>query len=390
MKRKALILPLMAFGLGLGSFVGTANATVVKEVKADNSYANIYYEIPDNVVGSYNVKANYNRQGDADNWKSVIMTRIPSLSSNGISIYGANIEMVYSGLGKLQFQLLDGDEWKSQEEVINSWTGEDVFEGKKFVYGNSSWTEIDVPVKGRYVVGNFGTCNWDMNGATYMAHDMQYEATVDMEFGDEFKIAYWDGISLTDYCGYNMLTPNANSYFCFTNGSDGNVQCYASGTYDLYFTDGNYDGSYKISSAINGDYTAEQLAARLMGMDISSGTCKDKGKYDVCRDMYDEMPDKEAFMNFGSLEIPQNQEDANYKYNKQMKDGYDRMMAWAAANGDVLTKDGVAQQNRFNPEFNESFASISETDSIALIVAISAVAGASLLGIYLLKKKKHN
>lgn len=381
---------LAALALGIGIFAGASNVKANKAAKADSDCL-VYYAIDKADVGSYTVKVNYNRQGDASNWKTAEMTKVSDLSTDDVYVYGATLQLVYGGLGKLQFQLYDGGSWLSQEEPVDSWTSDSVFANKIYTIDNE-WE--DAPRKGRYVVCEYGKGTWGMENATYMEHDGEYTAEVYMEFGDVFKIAYWNGFNFSDYCGYSKMTPNASSYYCFSranNDSDPNIMCYATGAYNFYFTDNAYDGQYKISASISGDKTAEQLAARLMGMNVNSGTCKDPGKYDVCKAMFNGLDsyEKEAFMNFASLEIPANVEDENYKYNTQMRSAYDRMAAWAVANNELLSVNGIAVQKKNFVEYNDSFASVSEAGSAALIITFTAVAGAGLLGIYLLKKKKH-
>ena len=100
----------------------------------------VYYAVPTSVVGSYTVKLNVNRQGDANNWATYTMTQT-NKTYNSNPIYSCTFTDVYDGLGAMQIQLYDGSSWKSQVQPISSWTSVSVYNGKMWVHGSSSWID---------------------------------------------------------------------------------------------------------------------------------------------------------------------------------------------------------------------------------------------------------
>ena len=121
--------------LVLAGIVGTASAA---------TETTVYYAVPSNVVGTYTVKLNVNRQGDGDDWYSYVMTNTGKTFLDN-EIYECTFTDLYNGLGCIQFQLYDEDTWKSQEQVFGTkvWTSVDVYNGKMYVYGTGSnnWIE---------------------------------------------------------------------------------------------------------------------------------------------------------------------------------------------------------------------------------------------------------
>lgn len=99
----------------------------------------VYYAIPSDVVGTYTVKLNVNRKGNADDWKSYDMTKTDKTFLT-YDIYSCEFTDLYDGLGCIQFQLYDGETWKSEEQPFGKkeWTSPSVYNGKMWVYGNSS------------------------------------------------------------------------------------------------------------------------------------------------------------------------------------------------------------------------------------------------------------
>lgn len=110
-------------------------------------------------------------------------------------------------------------------------------------------------VSGRYIVGSFATPSWSEETAVYMtvfkSDPTEYNGTVHLNAGDELKIVYHNGSDWQGdtWCGFNLLTPHAEDYSDFQAGDNDNIKCKTAGTYTFYFTDGNYDGIYKISVA---------------------------------------------------------------------------------------------------------------------------------------------
>ena len=98
----------------------------------------VYYTAPAATIGTYTVKLNINRQGDADNWQQYTMTKT-ELTYNDDPVYTYTYTDLYDGVGKMQFQLYDGSTWKSQKEAISSWTGVATYNGKMYVHGTEQW-----------------------------------------------------------------------------------------------------------------------------------------------------------------------------------------------------------------------------------------------------------
>ena len=117
--RRYAVMLMMLLTLGVGQMWGATSTTV-------------YYA----VSTSYTVKCNVNRKGDGSDWKTYTMTSTGN-TYNGKTVYSCSFTDLYDGLGKLQFQLYDGDEWKSQVEPISSWTSVSTYNGK--LYEGDSW-----------------------------------------------------------------------------------------------------------------------------------------------------------------------------------------------------------------------------------------------------------
>ena len=101
----------------------------------------VYYAVPEATVGTYTVKLNVNYKGDGDDWHTFVMTKT-ALTHETMDVYKATFTDAYDGLGCLQFQLYDGETWKSEVKVIDwSWTAASVYNGKMWVHGGSSWIE---------------------------------------------------------------------------------------------------------------------------------------------------------------------------------------------------------------------------------------------------------
>lgn len=108
----------------------------------------VYYAVPEATVGTYTVKLNVNYKGDGDDWHTFVMTKT-ALTHETMDVYKATFTDAYDGLGCLQFQLYDGETWKSEVKVIDwSWTAASVYNGKMWVHGGSTWVDApagDVP-----------------------------------------------------------------------------------------------------------------------------------------------------------------------------------------------------------------------------------------------------
>lgn len=201
----------------------TAGAALGGAKKAEPAKAatetTVYYSIPDSVVGTYTVKLNVNFRGDGDDWNQYNMTKTDkTLLSN--PIYSCTYTDAYDGVGNMQFQLYDGSEWKSQEEIISSWTSASSYNGKLKVYNDSSWHNYSEDK-------TLGPDN------TYYLYDPRGF----LESGDGYCYAYYDGFhhnadfpgeEMTDVSEkvYSINVSSTYSTLIFGDGSNGygNIQ----------------------------------------------------------------------------------------------------------------------------------------------------------------------
>ena len=105
----------------------------------------VYYTAPEATIGTYNVKLNVNFKGDGDDWHQFDMTKT-ALTYNGDPVYSYKYTDAYDGVGVMQFQLFDGETWKSQKEAITSWTGVATYNGKMYVHATEQW--VAAPAEG--------------------------------------------------------------------------------------------------------------------------------------------------------------------------------------------------------------------------------------------------
>ena len=105
----------------------------------------VYYTAPEATIGTYSVKLNVNFKGDGDDWHQFDMTKT-ALTYNGDPVYSYKYTDAYDGVGVMQFQLFDGETWKSQKDAINSWTGVATYNGKMYVHATEEW--VAAPAEG--------------------------------------------------------------------------------------------------------------------------------------------------------------------------------------------------------------------------------------------------
>ena len=98
----------------------------------------VYYAVPSTTVGTYTVKLNINRKGDGDDWISYTMTKTAK-TFRGDDIYTCTYTDLYDGVGKMQFQLYNGDKHVSQQEPYSNWTSASTYNGKMYVH-DKGWT----------------------------------------------------------------------------------------------------------------------------------------------------------------------------------------------------------------------------------------------------------
>ena len=155
--RNVLLIGAATAVLGLGVAVGARQSKAL-DVKAATE-TTVYYAVPSDVVGTYTVKLNVKLQGDADNWSLITMTK-QSQSYGGYDLYSSTYTDLYDGVAVMQFQLLNGDAWVSQQQPISSWTSVENYSGKVYVH-NEGWQEYDPSLETYMPVSESFFTNWN-------------------------------------------------------------------------------------------------------------------------------------------------------------------------------------------------------------------------------------
>ena len=237
---------------------------------------------------------------------------------------------------------------------------------------------------GEYVIGKFGSCNWDVAHAVLMDSDeekdpWEFNKSVDFAFGDAFKLAYWTDASsmLTDYIGYSDLDPSCGAYQYFSHDNDGNIVCYARGTYHIYSQMHSYgEGqAYSISIVLSSALNEEHLAAKLMGAGNTPGQCETL--FAGMKSMFLSLGEtaQNAFIAYGSLE--------DTEQNAQFLGAYRRYVAWAAALGEKPFEEGKVSASGFYGLMDSR-----ESGNLVVIVAIVSVISVSTLAALIVIKKR--
>ena len=227
MKKKTL-LTLGACALAMGAVAGAVSARAATEAKAATE-TTVYYSIAADKVGTYTVKLNTNQQTNPDSWIQYTMT-LDEETYNGNPIYKATFTDLWDGVDHMQFQLYDGETWKSQEEVISSWESAATYNGKMWVEGGSGWvnypdgggetptpTPTEDPVY--YVSGSFNS--WAKTSESYKmslsdekkdGKDQYYLSLEGLVAGQEFKVTDGDK---GWYPSSNVAIPKNGDYTIF-------------------------------------------------------------------------------------------------------------------------------------------------------------------------------
>lgn len=393
MKTSNLIKTISISALFVAGFLGTktifSNKKSVEATAATNT--TVYYAISSSDLGSHTLKLNVNFKGDGDDWHSYEMSKTNKMI-DGKRIYSASFTDAYDGLGKLQFQQYDGGSWRSQEEPISSWTSASTYNGKMKIYGQNGWQDYTYDtVLTRYVIGVFNSVSsWSVDKGFAMEYDsgnQEYVGTVELKYGDVFKVAYYNGSSFQDYYGYNDVSSKSPASFCFGDDhtNDHNIKVWASGSYKIYSKDAGHGGSEtenrKLYLAFNGEArNAEQLAAKLMsygGTDIANeGKCISESRYSTCKDMFSALSadERRAFLSFATSQ------------ESQFRNAYDRLVAWAAANGEYLTED--ANGPVFSGSNNRITLFNKNSNNNTCIILIVSIAALSAISGYVFYKKR--
>lgn len=101
----------------------------------------VYYAISSEDVGSYTLKFHVNRAGDSDQWDDDATVSKQTYTYAGLDVYACTYTDLYGGVGKMQFQLWDGSDWKSEDEVIGSWTT-DVHTGEMYIHNHGWFNDV--------------------------------------------------------------------------------------------------------------------------------------------------------------------------------------------------------------------------------------------------------
>ena len=174
----------------------------------------VYYAVPSNVVNNYTVKLNVNFQGDAENWHQYEMTQTDK-TYMGFPIYTYTYTDLYDGVGKLQFQLYDGDDQKWNTTVISGWTSVNDYNGKMFVHG----TEAN---------DKFIDYSYD-EGLLHIVYHIKKSDSWTPSYAYEYKgnvNTHWPGVSLIENAfndgWYDYVVQYPFEYIIFNNGGSGN------------------------------------------------------------------------------------------------------------------------------------------------------------------------
>ena len=120
--------------------VGASTVTVYFVPGIDSVVSN-YFDGDGKIKSDCTLKANYNKKGDGESWDSAEMTLDTNGTYSNKAIYKCDLQDEYGGLGRLQFQIYQGSAFKTEHEVISSWTTDDNFSGK--LYNGSSWVTLE-------------------------------------------------------------------------------------------------------------------------------------------------------------------------------------------------------------------------------------------------------
>ena len=372
MKKSRIITLLGTLTLALGGLVAFSQVSKkgnFEEAKAA-TLTTVYYAISEKDRNNYTLKLNVNFKGDGADWHTYDMERAGKMT-DGTPLWKGTFTDAFDGLGNLQFQWYNGSTWVYQDQPISSWTSASTYNGKCFVHGKTGW--VNPFSKGRYVVGSFNS--WGIENAVYLElKDSQYEGTVDLSYGDEFKVAYFNGTSLESYYGYSSCI--GGGLFCFSGESNDNFKTWATGKYNLYFRDVEYEAGKKISVEIVGvKWNAEQLAAKVMSLGEYPEHCGDSGRFPLCKEKFLAMDSTEQgkFEDYGTSEI------------KQFQDAYNRYTAWARALGEKPFENGKIS----SPVLNVINLNKDNNTGIIVIVIATAISLTAVAGFFFFRKRKH-
>lgn len=181
----------------------------VNNVWGDNN-VKVYCAIEASDLNCYTLKVNANI-GDNGTWRQYTMEKLDE-TYEGRLIYQATIVAKYGGVDALQFQLYDGNTWKSQKQPYGSWTTSSTFANKLYVYDTNKWsTKTNDPSYTVYFV------NKDSWTGTIKAYAWNSDCDKNKD---------WSGADMTStgktYQGKNIYSITINKRYAniiFNNGS---------------------------------------------------------------------------------------------------------------------------------------------------------------------------
>ena len=175
----------------------------------------VYYAIPSNIVNNYDVKLNVNFKGDGDDWHQFEMTKTDK-TYMGFPIYTCTYTDAYDGVGRLQFQLYDGDTQKWNTELISSWPAVSVYNGKMFVHGTENNDK-------------FVDYSCDDTNLLHIVYHIKKSDNFTPSYAYEYKgnvNNHWPGSSLLENTfndeWYDFVVQYPFEYIIFNNGNSGN------------------------------------------------------------------------------------------------------------------------------------------------------------------------
>ena len=183
--------------------MGISNAWSDNNVK-------VYCAIKASDLNCYTLKVNANI-GDNGTWRQYTMEKLDE-TYEGRLIYQATIVEKYGGVDALQFQLYEGNDWKSQKQPYSTWTTSSNFANKLYVYDTGKW--ITKTKDSSYTVYFVNTDSWTGTIKAYAWNS------------DCDKNKDWSGADMTStgktYKGKNIYSITLNKRYAniiFNNGS---------------------------------------------------------------------------------------------------------------------------------------------------------------------------
>ena len=266
-------------GLGIGAGLG-ANKEVKQAIASGGNEEThlLYVAIATSTVESelysdFNLRVN-SQIGDGGTWRQTNMSRTTDTTTyTGKTVFVGTYTEKYGGVDKLQFQIYDGDTWKSEKEPISSWDTTNRT-GYLFDYEDEAWiTDYVPPTPITYVtvtkmavefVGGIASepANWDL-GSDSVVKGAVYSVPggITKNF-ERFDGWFLDALctskytarainsDLTLYAKYTKLS--ADSYFYWTDKDSSTLtSVYFYGEYAPYAWPGTALSAFKVDDVLS-------------------------------------------------------------------------------------------------------------------------------------------